>query len=133
MPISKMPHFRRRLLLVESDPKLSEFLATALDFAGIDVHSATGAEHATALVAVIQPEIIVTNSVLADASAWLLIEKLRRRYKSMQVWLYAANPGPRDAAWATFAEVDHVFYYGDAHWTLFSAVLERLVAQSKPA
>lgn len=127
MPILKTPHFRRRVLLVESDPELSEFLATALDLAGIDIHCASSAAQAAVLTELVRPAIIVTNSALVDTSAWLMIEKLRPRSGNTRIWFYAATPGPRDAEWATFAQVHDFFYYGAARWALFSAIVERIV------
>lgn len=127
MPNLRIPAFHRRVLLVESDADLATFLTANLRRAGIDLRLAANAEQAASLTTSLRPEIVVSNATLADTSAWLLIEKLRRRTRRVEVWLYAAAPTRRDSAWATFAGVEHVFYHGGAPWTLFTALLERLV------
>lgn len=127
MPNFRIPSFDRRVLLVESDADLAAFLTAVLRRAGIDLRLAANAEQAASLTASLRPEIVVSNATLADTSAWLMIEKLGRRTKRVDVWLYAASPTRRDSAWATFAGVEHVFYHGGAPWTLFTTLLELLV------
>lgn len=123
----RIPGFQRRILLVESDAELAAFLAAALRHAGIDLRLAANAEQAAELTTSLQPEIVVSNATLADTSAWLLIEKLRRRTKRLAVWVYACSPTQRDSAWATFSAVAHLFYYGDSQWNIFAAIIERLM------
>ncbi|MFV0462440.1 MAG: response regulator transcription factor [Nostocoides sp.] len=84
------------LLVVEDEPNIQELLATALRFAGFDVHvAATGAE-AIALAATIDPDLCVLDVMLPDYDGFTVTRRLREAGRELPVVFVTARDSVDD-------------------------------------
>ena len=66
-----------RLLIVEDEPNIRELLATSLQFAGFEVHTAGDGHAAIAAAATHDPDLVVLDVMLPDMDGFEVTRKLR--------------------------------------------------------
>jgi DNA-binding response OmpR family regulator len=72
-------HAGQRVLVVEDDPDLFDALAAALDAAGYQVELARDGSEALAVLDRFQPDVLITDLVMAGMSGEELIRAVRQR------------------------------------------------------
>lgn len=82
---------RCSLLLIEDDPQIQRFLATALEVHGYALLCASNGNEGLLLAAMRQPEIVIVDLGLPDISGLEVIRRLREWYQRPIIVLSARN------------------------------------------
>jgi DNA-binding response OmpR family regulator len=82
-----------RVLLVDDDPEICQFLAMLLELEGFEPVSATRADEALALAAAESPAAVLVDVAMPDVDGLELCRRLRTRGVSAPILIVSARPG----------------------------------------
>lgn len=85
-----------RLVVVDAEPTIRELLTTSLRFAGFEVHPAPDGASALALVAQVQPDLVVLDVMLPDLDGFAVTRKMRERGHVVPVLFLTARDDTAD-------------------------------------
>jgi len=82
-----------RVLLVDDDPEICQFLATLLEIEGFEPETASGADEALAACARDAPAAVLLDIAMPDVDGLELCSLLRRRGVTCPILVVSARPG----------------------------------------
>src|SRR5690606_16863016 len=85
------------LVVVDDEPTIRELLTTSLRFAGFEVHAAADGASALALVARVDPDLVVLDVMLPDLDGFTVTRRMRERGRQVPVVFLTARDDPQDA------------------------------------
>ena len=92
---------RARILIVDDEPALLKLLARRLDLEGFEVQTAESGERALALLAVAQPQLVVTDLKMGGMDGMALFSSIQRMHPLLPVIILPAHGSIPDAVAAT--------------------------------
>ena len=81
-----------RILIIEDDEEIAETAEHMLQTAGYDVKSTTHGSDAFRLVALLKPDLVISDVIMPEIDAIDVIAELRRSYPSLKVIAISGNP-----------------------------------------
>ncbi|MBI3839489.1 MAG: response regulator [Planctomycetia bacterium] len=107
MADEKVPHDRRRVLIVDDDHEIVESVRFALEANGFDVLIARDGNQGLSMAEREDPDLVILDMMMPKRSGFLVLEKLRRsRPVPLHVIMITANEGSRHKAYAEMLGVD---------------------------
>jgi two-component system KDP operon response regulator KdpE len=88
---------RRRVLVVDDEPRVLKFVAIALRLRGFEVVSTTSGEEALELIKSAEPDIVLLDVIMPGIDGFEVLEKLRT-FTELPVIIFSASPENRDNA-----------------------------------
>jgi excisionase family DNA binding protein len=80
-----------RILIVDDDQRVREFVRINLELEGYDVREASSAEEALAAVEDVVPQLVLLDVVMPGVDGWQLLQRLQERHGSIPVVMFSGK------------------------------------------
>jgi DNA-binding response OmpR family regulator len=88
---------KRRVLVVDDQPKVLKFIEIDLKLRGFEVVSATSGKEALELTKTVKPDIILLDMIMPGIDGFGMLKELRT-FTDLPVIAFSASPGNQDEA-----------------------------------